>query len=240
GYPPQSYPQQQPAAPQQGYERAPQGYPGGYPQPGSGAFPAQAPGHGVGPVGYEQGYPGQQPGYPTQGYPTQGQQPGYPPQPASGSFPAQQPGYAQPGGYQQQYYGVEQPGGFQRPGPYGDPQRPVPGLDSLAVEPKRSKLPWILSGAVALIVIVVAILGFVAPGFFVTKTFDSTSLQNGVRNTLTNDYKIGGVGQVSCPSGQQVTVGATFTCTVSINGQQKTVTLRVQDSSGVYQVGQPN
>jgi hypothetical protein len=192
----------------------------------SGGFPAQ--GGGYGQPGY--GQPGQG-AYPQGGY---GQPPagygqpdagtpygGYPGQAPYGGY-GQQPGYGQPG---QPYLGYAQPGGF-------------PGMPP-AGKPKRSPALWIVLGVLAALVVVVAVLGFVTPGWFVKKVFDRAAVENGVKQILTTEYRIDGVGPVSCPSGQEVKQGATFTCTAQVGGKQKNITITVKSSAGEYEVGQP-
>lgn len=213
----QGYPQsggfpQQGGYPQQGYPQS-GGFPqqGGYPQ--SGGFPSQDPGQ-----GYDQyGQPYSQPtqiGQPQPGYDPYGQQQAYGQQPYG-----QQP-YGQPG-YGQQAY----PGGYGQPG-YG--QQP------------SSALPWVLSiGGIVLVVAIVAILGFVAPGFFNRTVFDQAAVQDGVNRILTENYGQN-VSAVSCPEDQAVEAGATFTCQATIDGQQRPVQVTVRNDDGEYEVGQPS
>lgn len=184
--------------------------PGPVPGPQSGGFPAQ-------------GYPQQQPQYGQQ-YPQQpqyGQQPGYPQQqqPQYGQQYPQQPGQQQP------YYG-QQPGQYSQPGGFGAPAKKSKG-----------KLLWIVSAVVVVVVAAVGITGFVAPGFFVTKVLDQTAVQNGVTQMLST-YGDTATG-VSCPAGQEVKAGNTFTCTATIDGRQRQVTVTVQNGNGDYQVGHP-
>ncbi|MCI2423052.1 DUF4333 domain-containing protein [Saccharopolyspora sp. K220] len=165
----------------------------------------------------------------------------------SGGLPPAAPGYPQPGGFaprrppQQPYgggYGQQLPpqGGGQFPprGGYGQYHRPP--------KKKRSVLPWLLSGFGVLLVIAVVlvlVLGFVAPGWFVRPVFDSTSVAKGVAQTLKGSYGITGVGEVTCPDGQPVEVAHRFDCQVSINSQPRTVTVTVKNDRGVYEVGHP-
>lgn len=210
----------------------PPSYGGQQPAPGTGGFPEQ---------------PGQ-PGY-GQGQPQPYGQPGYgQPQP---QMPAQQPGYGQPPpGYgqdptQQQYPGQspygQQP---QYPGQYGQ----YPGQSPYGQQPggfpgpaprKRGGLLWVVIGVVVVVVAAVAILGFVTPGWFNKKVLDQTAVQDGVTNILKNDYKLN-VTAVSCPANENVSVGNSFTCTATIDGQQKQVQVTVKTSDGQYQVAQPS
>jgi hypothetical protein len=73
----------------------------------------------------------------------------------------------------------------------------------------------------------------------VPKILDQKSVQDGVRRVLTESYLLTGVEDVSCPANQEVTVGATFDCTVAVGSEEKTVTITVQTAEGQYEVGQP-
>ncbi|MBY0442114.1 MAG: DUF4333 domain-containing protein [Mycobacteriaceae bacterium] len=182
------------------------------------------------------GYPQyQQP--PAQFYP-QYSQPGYPQygQPDQYGQPGQYPQYGQPGQYGQ-YPQYGQPG--QYPQPY------APYAES-AVESKRSlAVIGAVVGVLAVIVIaIVLVLGFWSPGLFVTTKLDITKAQAGVQQILsdeTNGYGARNVKDVKCNSGKNPTVhkGATFDCTVSIDGMQRHVTVTFQDNKGTYEVGRP-
>ncbi len=73
--------------------------------------------------------------------------------------------------------------------------------------------------------------------------FDHTRVEAGVTKILTdappNGYGQTGVTDVSCPADQAVKTGATFTCTATIGGAQKQITVTVKDDSGKYEVGVP-
>lgn len=158
--------------------------------------------------------------------------------------PYAQPGYGQPGygqaGYSQQPYaqpGYGQAGygqaGYSQPGYSQGQFGGVPG------QPKRSAAVRWAGLGVLLLVLVVAVLGFVVPGFFKTTVFEQNALQNGVKGILTNSYNLTGVDSVSCPADQQVKSGARFTCQASIAGKEKPVTVTVTDDQGTYQVARP-
>lgn len=195
------------------------------------------------------------------GQPQQPQQP-YPGTP-SGGFPAQggygqqqQPYGQQPyGGYgqqptqQQPYggYGQQQP--TQQYSPYG--QQPPGGYPGTQ-QPQRKKggaWLWIVIAVVVLAVGAVGILGFVAPGFFVTKVFDESALEgnNGVKKVLaTYGITAEQVESVDCPAKQEVKKDSTFVCTVRIKdrpdgqAQDKAVDIKVLDEDqATYEVGQP-
>ncbi|MEP6598069.1 MAG: DUF4333 domain-containing protein [Actinomycetota bacterium] len=171
--------------------------------------------------------PGYQPGYDDRGYPAQGyQQPGYPP-----------PGYQQPGypppGYQQPGYpppGYQQPGYQPQPGfpaQYGAAATAEYGQPQQAKRRSRVGL-WITLVAVVLVVAVGALLAFVTPGFLVRKTFSARS----VAATIEDQSKgRGDYTNVTCPSGEKVKKGTTFTCIA--NGGKK-ITVKVTSGSGDY------
>jgi hypothetical protein len=211
----------------------------------SGGFPAQQPG----------GYPQQQPGYPQQ-------QPGYPQQP-----PQPQPGYGQqpmPPGYGQQAdqpqypgygqqpeqpqypgYGQQQPTQQQYPGGYGQPQQQqYPGYQpgsfpgDQGAPRKRTGLVWTLVVVVVVIAAAAAVLGFVYPGWFNTKVLDTSSVQDGVKRILQDDYKVS-VSTVSCPSNMDVKVNNVYICKATVSGQTKDVQITIKTSDGQYEVAQP-
>jgi Domain of unknown function (DUF4333) len=169
---------------------------------------------------------------------------GYPQQDQYGGQTAQygQPGqYAQPGQYGQQpgQYGQygQQPGQYgQYPGPYGQPP----------AGPKRSRavIGTVAGVFAAIVVAVVLVLGFWAPGFFVTTQLDVNKAQAGVAQILsdnTNGYGAKNVKDVKCNNGQNPTVkkGSSFDCDVSIDGTKRQVTVTFQDNKGTYEVGRP-
>lgn len=71
------------------------------------------------------------------------------------------------------------------------------------------------------------------------QVLDAASMDKTVLNILTEDYKIS-VQAVNCPSGEPDQVGETFKCTATVGGQQKQVQITVKNTSGQYEVGQPN
>jgi hypothetical protein len=196
----------------------------------------------------------QPPAYTPPQYPQYGQPPvapGYPPQ-----------GYGVPGEYNPAAYG--QPGQYPPPGPYGAPPQygqyppppgqypPAPGQYPPYLPPggdeaaKKSTrlIGTILGGLAALALLVVLVLGFWKPGFFVTTKLDVNKAQQGVQQILTdeaNGYGAQNVNDVKCNNGQNPTVkkGDTFTCEVSIDGTKRQVTVTFQDDKGTYEVGRP-
>lgn len=223
---------------------------GGYPGTPSGGFPAQPQ------------QPQQQPQWGGQ----QPQQPnpyGQPQQPQPGQYQQPSP-YEQPNPYGggQPAYPQQQP---QQPGfnPYGQPaqqtaqwgQQPMPGAQPQwgqqqqpggqfgggfpgAPAPRKSGRGLIFGivGVVVLIVIVVVVL--LVTGVFSKKVFDTAKVEQGVTGVLTNDYKLK-ASNVKCPDNEAVKTGATFTCTVTVDGAQKNVQITVKSDDGHYEVGQP-
>ncbi|MCE7003428.1 DUF4333 domain-containing protein [Kibdelosporangium philippinense] len=204
--------------------------------PPSGGFPAQQPG------GYPQqpgqpqygGYPQQQPTAPY-GQPQEQSPYGPPPQdPGSAGFPAQpQQPYGQP--QQQQYPGYgQQP---QQPyGGYGQ-QPQYPGQEP--PKKKSGAMLWVIVGVVVLVVAAVGVLGFVTPGFFMTKVLDKNAVQNGVVKILGERYGDTAT-DVVCPADQEVKVGNTFDCTLKVDGDDRKVTITIKsEDKAEYEVSQP-
>lgn len=101
-----------------------------------------------------------------------------------------------------------------------------------------------VGGIAALFLVVIGILGFVVPGFFITTELDVSKANSGVQQILTdetNGYGAKNVKDVKCNNGAnpKVKKGGTFDCTVSIDGASKHVTVTFQDDKGTYEVGRP-
>lgn len=219
-------PPQQPQYPAPAYDpQAPYGQPGygqqpSYGQPSYGSAPGGA--------GYGGGY--DQPGYGQPGYGQPTSAPSY----GGLEAPYGQSGYGQPGGFGQPVYG--QPGGFGPPASYGSSASPAP--------PKKSNR-GLMIGVAALVAVlaIAAVVLFLYPGVLNKKVFDHTKVEAGVTKILTdappNGYGQTGVTGTSCPSDQTVKTGATFTCTATVGGNQKQITVTVKDDSGKYEVGVP-
>lgn len=224
--------------PQQGYGQQPPYGTGG--QPGYQAPDQQQPSYGQPPNsgGYQQ---------PAQGY----GQPEYPPTAQYG----QQPGYGQQGyGQQPPSYDQGQQGYGQQPQygqpaqQYGQPQYGQQGYGQFdpnaGVPPKKSNSGLII-GISALVVVLAAaaVLLFLWPGWLSKTTFDNNAVQTDVQKILTDapdaGFGLSDVGSVTCPSGQEVTAGHTFSCDVSVGGEAKKVTITVKDDTGTYEVGYP-
>ena len=114
-----------------------------------------------------------------------------------------------------------------------------PKLRPLPQRPTRSPARLILAGLVALGIIGFAITAFVTPGFLVTRVFDATAVEAGVQRIMSTEYGIEGNIAVECPEGIEVTDGATFTCTATVDGNALSVPIRVTSADGDYEVGRP-
>lgn len=224
--------QQQPA-PEQPTTEAPAwgqpGYPqqqyGGYQQPGAGsAYPQYGAGadqYGQQPTAYGPTSYGQTPGAGQYGQ-QYGQQPTQ---------------YGQPPQYGQQYPSYGQPADGQPFSPYQSS-----GTES----PKKSMgvILGVVGAVVAVLVIAFAITGFWKPGFLVTTELDVQAANSGVEKVLSdteNGYGAKNVSDVNCADGKnpRVEKGATFECSVSIDGTERKVTVTFQDDQGTYEVGRP-
>lgn len=106
---------------------------------------------------------------------------------------------------------------------------------------RRRPPGWAPVAALGLVAgVAVGVLGFVTPGFFVTRVFDAGALRDGVRTVLERDFGLDRVAGVQCPAEQRVGAGERFVCTVRIDGAPAVVPVEVQDGSGRYTVGRPS
>ena len=132
-------------------------------------------------------------------------------------------------------------------GRYREPD-PDPGAPLWAqgppVTPRRAarrarRPPWIALAAAGVVVVAFLVLGFVTPGWFVTRVFDAAAVQTGITKILNDDYGVDGVADVHCPDRVPVASGATFTCDAAIDGDPVKVPVHVTDAKGGYEVGRP-
>lgn len=210
------------------------GGPGGYGHP-SGGWDRGSAGAGqqYGQGGYPSG-PDHQGGY---GSGAQGQPGTY----AQPNGYGQSAGYAQSGGYG---------GGYEQSSGYG--QQPSWGAPGGAPSAPPKKSNGLLIGIVALVVVLAlaAVALFVWPrplkgvGPFKNDVFDAQQMNRDVAQVLSNaapaGYGLSGVSNVNCPSGQEVVVDRTFTCSLQLDGRQTELTIKVLSGSGEYQVNPPN
>ncbi|NYH77103.1 hypothetical protein FHR84_000417 [Actinopolyspora biskrensis] len=115
----------------------------------------------------------------------------------------------------------------------------LPGTYAASSGRGRKLRPWFFAAFTVLVALVVAFLGFVAPGWFYRSVLDAGSVQAGVRQIVRDSYGMEGVESVSCPSGQPVRPGHSFTCEVSTGGDDERVRVVVQDEEGTYAVERP-
>ncbi|WP_280495261.1 DUF4333 domain-containing protein [Nocardia asiatica] len=73
-----------------------------------------------------------------------------------------------------------------------------------------------------------------------TDQLDQAAVQDGVKKVLSDSYGIQDISDVSCPSGQEVKVDATFECNVKVSGEAKKVSIKITKDDGTYEVGRPS
>ncbi|APE34492.1 hypothetical protein BOX37_11600 [Nocardia mangyaensis] len=177
--------------------------------------------------------PGQQPQW--------GQQPpqGVPPQPTG---PQQQWGQTQPPpqDWNAQGANAQQQWGGQPPQQQWGQQPQQQWGQQLQPQPSGGKGKGLVIGlVVAGVLVVAAIIGLLLV-LFASDELDQSAVQDGVSRVLVESYGIADVSDVSCPSGQEVKVDATFTCDLKVSGEDKQVTIKVTKDDGTYEVGRPN
>ncbi|WP_433655434.1 DUF4333 domain-containing protein [Nocardia sp. CA-128927] len=210
---------------QWGGQQAPGGTPqwGGQPQTPASAQPTQQ-------WGGEQ-QPPQQPW---------GQPPQQPAQQPWGQQPS--PQWGQPGQQSQPQWGQAQPQDWQQGQPpqqqWGQ-QQPQWGGQQPAPQ-SGGKGKGLVIGLVVLGVVVIG--AIIALVLLLTSKdkLDQSAVQDGVKKVLTDSYGIQDVSDVSCPSGQEVKVDATFDCSLKVSGEGKKVTIKITKDDGTYEVGRPN
>jgi len=93
-------------------------------------------------------------------------------------------------------------------------------------------------GAAVVIAAILLITAFAWPGW-APKSLDQNAVQDGVKQVLTKDYQATDVSNVSCPSGQSVKKGSSFSCSVTVGGQKQQVKVTILDDDGKYEVSRP-
>ncbi len=133
------------------------------------------------------------------------------------------------------------------PGPRGPWQQTAPGWappPAPAPDPARRRrvrriVLAVVLGVVVLAVVVVALLAFlVGPRFARYDVLDRASVERGVTEVVTRDWKRQVAG-VSCPDDERVRPGTTFSCTGTVDGRPVSIPVDVVDENGTYEVGQP-
>lgn len=176
---------------------------------------------------------GQTPGQPQQQW---GQQPQQPQQPWSQTPGQPQQQWGQTPGQPQDWNQQPQ----QQWGQAGQPQQQWGGQG--AGQPPqggKSKKGLIAALAVVGVLVIAGVVGLI---LFLTASdeLDQTAVQEGVQKVLTDSYGIQDVTDVACPSGQAVEVDATFSCTLKVSGEEKTVNIKITKEDGTYEVGRPS
>lgn len=160
-----------------------------------------------------------------------GQQPQQPQQPQWGQQPAQgQPQWGQP---QQQDWGQQ---GQQQ---WGQPQQQW-GAPAQQPPPQGGKGKGLVIGLSLLGVVVVGAIVALVLLLTAKDQLDQAAVQDGVKKVLSDSYGIQDVSDVTCPSGQEVKVDATFVCDVKVSGEAKKVTIKITKDDGTYEVGRPS
>ncbi|MEU2035257.1 DUF4333 domain-containing protein [Nocardia amamiensis] len=160
-----------------------------------------------------------------------GQQPQQPQQPQWGQQPAQgQPQWGQP---QQQDWGQQ---GQQQ---WGQPQQQW-GAPAQQPPQQGGKGKGLVIGLSLLGVVVVGAIVALVLLLTAKDQLDQAAVQDGVKKVLSDSYGIQDVSDVTCPSGQEVKVDATFVCDVKVSGEAKKVTIKITKDDGTYEVGRPS
>ncbi|MFT4199143.1 DUF4333 domain-containing protein [Gordonia sp. (in: high G+C Gram-positive bacteria)] len=166
-------------------------------------------------------------------------QPGYPVPPGAVPPTAAQPGQPVQPGQPGQPFG--QPGQYPQQGQPPFAGQPYPGAPGAPSGGSSGALKALLFSGIGLVVLVglLAVTAFLWPGW-APRTLSESGAEKGVAKILTSDYQVQNVSNVSCPSGQKVKKGESFTCTVSIDGRRQRVTVTFLDSKGGFEVGAPS
>ncbi|OBJ67679.1 DUF4333 domain-containing protein [Mycobacterium sp. 1274756.6] len=120
------------------------------------------------------------------------------------------------------------------------PSRPAPAKDSGWINALLGSVIAVCLAAAAAILL----LGFWKPGFFIHTKIRVADVQAAVGQILTDGttgYGLDNVSVLGCNDGRDPTVtpGATFTCAVTVGGDQRTVTVTIEDRDGKYGVSPP-
>ncbi|MET7771050.1 DUF4333 domain-containing protein [Nocardia sp. NPDC005366] len=170
-------------------------------------------------------------------------------QPQTGAQPQQQ--WGQTGGQPQQQWGQSQPQWGQQPQPQDWSQQPQQQWGQSQPQQQwhpGQPTPPSSGGKGKGLLIGLGILGVLVIGAIVALVvvltskdkLDQAAVQEGVKKVLTDSYGIQDVDGVSCPSGQEVKVDATFECTLQVSGEQKKVNVKITNENGTYEVGRPS
>ncbi len=179
-----------------------------------------------------------------------------PPGPAPVSYPSPPPAYPHTAGPVPRRDAVGGAGPWGPPAQAGGPNAarvPVPhspsgsfaGFGVPGPPRRRRKVVFAAAGAaLGVVVALVLVLGFWAPGFFTRTELDVGRAQNNIQTLLSDDvsgYGPGHVRDVVCNQGRNPVVqkGGTFVCDVTVDGTKRTITATFQDDQGAYQITLP-
>lgn len=127
-----------------------------------------------------------------------------------------------------------------RPGNSAAGGAALPGTYAVSSGGGRKRRPWFFAAFAVLVALGVAFPGFVVPGWFHRSVLDTGAVQAGVRQIVRDSYGMERVESVSCPSGQPVRPGHSFTCEFVSGGENERVRVVVQDEEGTYAVERPD
>ncbi|MBM4510198.1 DUF4333 domain-containing protein [Rhodococcus hoagii] len=176
-------------------------------------------------------------GQPHQGAPNPGpaQQWG----PAPQGWPQQNPGQQQWGAPGQPQWGPGNQGMAQGyPQQFGQPGNQWAPPQQGPRQGGGKTMLWVGIGVAA--VVVVALVGWLLTSALGGKTLDEQAAQRGVEQIVTESYGARSVTGVSCPSGQKVEKGASFECSLTVDGSPKSVKVTFTDGEGTYEVSRPS
>ncbi|MEU4341045.1 DUF4333 domain-containing protein [Nocardia sp. NPDC023852] len=159
-----------------------------------------------------------------------------PQQPQWGQQPAQQ-GQSQQG---QPQWGQPQPQDWGQQGQqqWGQ-QQPQWGAQQAPPQGGKGGKGLIIGLSALGVVVIGAIIGLVLV-LTAKDKLDQAAVQDGVKKVLSDSYGIQDVSDVSCPSGEEVKVDATFQCDLKVSGEAKKVTIKITKEDGTYEVGRPS
>jgi hypothetical protein len=121
----------------------------------------------------------------------------------------------------------------------------APGFTTLRPPTRPRRRPaWLIgAGALTIMAVAVAFVGFVVPGLFTDQKLDIAQAQAGVARVLTDPSGFGAkrVSDVTCNDGHDPVIhqGATFDCQATIDRVKQVFVVTFTDDAGSYQVGSP-
>lgn len=99
-------------------------------------------------------------------------------------------------------------------------------------------MPLIAGMVTVVVAFLVVLLGFfVGPRWFVSVVLDRDAAEQGVAKILREQDNTQHISDVQCPETMPVEPGRVYTCTVRVEGHDKSVTLTITDNVPHYEVG---